>query len=222
MKKSLFLFFVTTAFLISCTKEPHQNFTKINDLDLVEVFQSKSNLLNLSPRNRKIAWIARLNEYKNLDLKPSQVILIDELIKEIESMDTEVFMATPKLTELAIEMAKITPMEDYLNLFCSTGDYLPEITGIGSVCEQCINDLRNVDFQSFDPSNEVKSRTSDCNCAWTCQQQEDNMLCEPGYYATTLPPCDDDQTSGCCNQTASGCGFLFLYSCTGLVVCEPL
>ena len=83
MKKSLFLFFVTTAFLISCTKEPHQNFTKINDLDLVEVFQSKSNLLNLSPRNRKIAWIARLNEYKNLDLKPSQVILIDELIKEI-------------------------------------------------------------------------------------------------------------------------------------------
>ena len=138
MKKSLFLFFVTTAFLISCTKEPHQNFTKINDLDLVEVFQSKSNLLNLSPRNRKIAWIARLNEYKNLDLKPSQVILIDELIKEIESMDTEVFMATPKLTELAIEMAKITPMEDYLNLFCSTGDYLPEITGIGSVCEQCI------------------------------------------------------------------------------------
>ena len=115
-------------------------------------------------------------------------------------------------------MGKITPREDFINLFSieTLSPGLPKLVKTGSICEECIVDIES--YASPTSGVAVSYRTApSCNCNWTCNQQEGNLQCLSPAVAVTLPACSGG-TSGCCNSTG-GCGFLGLGTCSGKVVC---
>ena len=96
----------------------------------------------------------------------------------------------------AINLAKITPFEDFTQMIESLYDYQYNGKFYGStvVPDSILNDIKNLG------SSENLSKTSGssyCNCRWTCIWH------------------NDYNPSGGCSHTPDGCGFLWLQSCTG-------
>lgn len=182
----------------------------------LEPFTSKPLLLSLSPEEQKLAWVARLKSYRNLELSTHQKEMLEVIIADIEGMEKGSFFFSEKLREDAISMAKITPQVDFINLFCEVSPSLPVLQNSGPVCAAyIINDLR---FDVAPTRNsQVTYRADDCNCNWTCNQQLDH--CPAG--GTIQSPCSGGTSSGCCNAVG-GCGFLNMGTCNGRVVCDDI
>lgn len=216
-----FHFFTTTlllftTFFLSCTSGVLE---EVNQQEVKNAFSSKASFMALTPEEQKIAWISRLKMYSDLDLTQAQKELVNELISDLKELEKDQFHLTENLIQDAISLAKITPQVDFLNLFCENMVSLPVLHKTGPICSDCITALENYVRPTINDDGSVTFRAVDCDCNWTCQQQEDNMLCPSGQTATTLTACTDGQTTDCCNQTASGCGFLNGFSCTGHVTC---
>jgi hypothetical protein len=207
------------ALFTSCTSE---GFDDVQRQHALETFASKNLILSLSPEEQKQAWISRLETYFELDLNSPQKGILKEMVLDLKEIEKGKFFLSENLKQNAVAMAKITPREDFLKLFCEATTSLPVLRKTGLPCVVCITDLENYVNANTNHDNSVTLRAENCVCSWTCQQQEDNLLCPDGEYATTLSPCQGGQTTGCCNQTSSGCGFLFLFGCTGLASCEPI
>lgn len=187
-------------------------------LDVSEVFSSRNVLLSLSLEEQKQAWIVRLKSYSDLDLSPVQKNILNDLISDLGALGKGEFFPSEKIKQDAIAMAKITPREDFINLFSveTLKSEIPELFKFGSICEECISDIESYVRLTSDEAVTYRS-VPNCNCNWTCNQQQSTQLCIAPNVPITLPACSGGST-GCCNSTG-GCGFLGLGTCTGKVIC---
>ena len=222
MLKNLFYplrFLILLPIFFSCSPDEQIGVQKT---DISEAFASKSSLLSLSPEEQKQAWIKRLNMYFNLELSLAQKDILKKLIYDLQSIEEGSFYISTAMKEHAIEIAKVTPKEDFLRLFSSEAVTLdlPNLIKKGPICVECIVDLQNYVSQTNPLTNiPVSSRAEDCDCLWTCEQQLDNLLCDPGQTPTLLSQCTGGtQTTPCCSPT-SGCGLFLLQTCTGKAAC---
>lgn len=155
--------------------------------------QIKKDYLALEESTKNELWLEKLNQLKQLDLSEEHKILIQELSDQLGRDTSDLKM----ITALAVELAKITPEQDFLMMFGNLEDYQPRNDG------GFHDDLISVELQESllsisSPEKEVKSlsgKTPDCNCSWTCDWYNN------GYSDTN------------CNETTTGCGFLWLQSC---------
>lgn len=175
----------------------------------------------MSPEDQKQARIARLNLYAGLDLSPLQKSILNDLIFDLKSLEHGRFFLSEKIKQDAIAMAKITPRQDFINLFCieELTELVPKLVKSGQICTDCISSLEAEKSTLTNGAHDLTYRTSDCDCLWTCTLQAQNMLCDHGD-AIILPPCPTStpNSTGCCNATG-GCGLFANQTCTGLVAC---
>ncbi len=101
----------------------------------------------------------------------------------------------------ALALARITPKEDFIDMFCSLENYTYNNKFYGSeISNEIINDLikdRTLVFES-NKTNNLSFKKKSCTCKWTC----------------FLYPI----TNNNCEETPNGCGLLWLQSSTGAVL----
>ena len=220
--KNLFLSICAVCLLINLMLSPsctHDQEVSSEKLDAISAFSSRDLLISLSSEEQKQAWISRLKSYTDLDLSTDQKSIINDLIFDLNELQKDEFFLSTKIKSDAIAMARITPHEDFINLFCGENltPNLPGLTKIGSICEECITDIENY----VEPPSKVAvsyREAPSCDCNWTCSQQQGNTLCAPGYTPITLPTCSGGSTNNCCSATG-GCGLFNLQTCSGKVKC---
>lgn len=112
-------------------------------------------------------WNEKLEQLLNQNLPVENKILIRQLKRELNK---EVF-ASVEISQIAINLAKITPEEDFLRMFSDLNDYnyTGKFKGINKVSDKILMDLISInpDFQSKIMSN-AKTNSVPCNCDWTC------------------------------------------------------
>ncbi|HAD11426.1 MAG TPA: hypothetical protein DCF33_03205 [Saprospirales bacterium] len=215
MKKLLFLNGVLILlsliqFFHSCSPNPLENEQKEFD-----PFYSKSVLRSLPLEDQKQAWIARLKSYQNLDLSVPQKAILENMISDLQEMESGKFFLAESLRNNAASLAKIMPQVDFVNLFCEVSSAIPTLQKSGPVCsDYVINEIRTDVGPAPKSEMQVTYRTPLCDCNWTCNQQLDNCL----YGGELLSACSGGATTGCCTP-APGCGLFGLGTCTGKVEC---
>jgi hypothetical protein len=70
--------------ITSCSRNDFEN-DQISDR--IEAFTSKSLLLSLPPEGQKLAWVARLKSYRNLELSTHQKEMLEAIITDLEEME---------------------------------------------------------------------------------------------------------------------------------------
>lgn len=212
---AIFLFIIAL-FSPSCSPAGNEPEKQLNGFD---VFSSRDALLSLSPEEQKRAWILRLKAYSELDLSSAQKLILNDLIFDLSALGKGEFFLSEKTKQDAIALGKITPREDFINLFCveTIKSELPELLKTGSICEECISDIERYVRPSSNIPVSYRS-APDCNCNWTCNQQASDRLCLNGQVSTVLSPCSGQTETNCCKETG-GCGFLGFGTCNGKVAC---
>lgn len=221
--KNLFLFLcavflsINLLFSPSCSHERSENEKQLNVFD---VFSSRDALLSLSVEEQKQAWILRFESYSELDLTSAQKVILNDLIYDFKQLGKGEFFLSEKIKQDAIAMAKITPREDFINLFSveTLTPGLPKLLKTGSICVDCIADIETYGNQPSDGAVTYRTAPS-CNCNWTCGYQAGIEACLEPQVAVILPACSGGGTSGCCTGTG-GCGFVGLGTCNGKVQCS--
>lgn len=149
----------------------------------------------LTNDQQKALWVEKIEQLLTQNLPARQLSLISDLRTEILRTDftLNAFVFNDKIKDIGIHLASITPREDFLNMFVSLESYTYNKAYLDKeICTECITDMQN---EGKNLKNEIQTRTADCNCKWTC-----------GWTG---------QSTSNCNRTDSGCGFLWLTSCTG-------
>ena len=150
-------------------------------------------------------WNSKLSQILNEDLTSQQKDIVQKIKNETPNLDNVNYDGV-RLIELSIEMAKITPQDEFIRMFSFLGDYKRDSQAYKKSIQNdlIVNDLKtflntiNSQNYKFYQSNENggnKNVKPECNCKWTC-----------GMYGGT----DDN-----CTGSSSGCGFLWLQSCNG-------
>lgn len=140
-------------------------------------------------------WLEKLTQLRNLNLSESHNNLIKDLINQLQDESTD----DNKISSIAVALAKITPEQDFLMMFGSLDDY--KLGADGSFHDNIISlDLQHSlkNLESYSKTLKATSSNKalpDCNCSWTCDWYNN------GYSNTN------------CNETTTGCGFLWLQSC---------
>ena len=206
MMKKIISFITLFSLLViqSCRSSADEKMDEYrNDLDLKSELVKKETFKGLSTSEKIDLWKSKLNQILSQDLTNEQKNLVEQIKNEIPNLNSQEYNGV-KLIELSIQMAKITPQDEFIRMFSFLGDYKRSSTEYSKVIE---NDLIVNDLETF--LNTVKTRNSafyenetinksakpECNCKWTC-----------GMYGGV----DDN-----CTGSSSGCGFLWLQSCTG-------
>lgn len=220
MRLIVFMLICNASLFISCKTDILDEVQQRNQLN---AFASRKSFVSLPPEVQKQLWIKKLETYFELELSLDQKNILRRIVTDLKSMKSGQFLLTENLRKNAIAMAEITPQVDFLNLFCEGVTVaLPVLQKTGDPCTICIYDLENAVLQKSNADSNLTFRylAPDCDCKWSCQQQEDNMLCPGGQWAVTVSTCQNGQTDDCCNRTPSGCGFFGIFSCTRLVMCD--
>jgi hypothetical protein len=196
--KTLNLICIVSLLFTACSE--NQNEVPQNSEQLRAAFlaqknyqQVKMDYFSLEESTKKELWLEKLNQPKKLDFSEEHIILIQELSDHLSQEASDL----NKITALAVELAKITPEQDFLMMFGNLEDYQPRNDG------GFHDDLISVELQesllsigSLEKNiKSVSGKTPDCNCSWTCSWYNN------GYSNTN------------CNETTTGCGFLWLQSC---------
>lgn len=205
--------------MISCSK---QEITSNHELPnfgnhvFFENLDSKSEFLSMPRETQKQAWIIKLEKHQNFNLNGDQHEIISNMVSILKGFDKGVFYLSEDLRQMAIEMAKITPEEDFLNLFVRLNS-MPEITNSGEKCIKCLEELENYQPIIID-NNSASQRAIDCNCSWVCEP----LVGPAPPCSGVIQACSGTSTSNCCNATTSGCGFLGLFGCdqAGVIDCD--
>ena len=193
MKKVLLFAFMALLFLVSCGEKGIQ--PNRSDFMQGDFSKIKDKYSVLSIEHKKILWIDKIDQLADLKISSEHNQLLEDLKQEILNSN-EFNLQNADIKNIAIKLAEITPMNDYIEMFSTLKDY--KFSGKfldNHLCDICISDLQNESNQSN--QNVLKDALPRCNCRWTCGDR---------YAAGT--------TSNC-TQPASGCGFLWLSRCTG-------
>lgn len=198
--KTLKLITIIVVFVSSCSDNQNDLSHDTNQLRSIflkdkDYNHVKKDYLSLENSVKTDLWIEKLNQLQNSNLPENHKNLIQELTIELKSGNSN----ETKLRSLAIELAKITPEHDFLMMFGALEDYSPKIDG--GFHDDFISIELQENLQSIGSFNE-KAKTNltgkalpECNCSWTCDWYNN------GYSDTN------------CNETTTGCGFLWLQSC---------
>ena len=214
MKK---LIFILSAFLIlvsitSCRQNDQIADEYRNNLNLKSELEQKETFKNLDTDSKIRIWKSKLEQIKTKDISSEQKNLINNISNEVSKMTNADYDGI-KLFEYAIEMAKITPEDEFIRMFSVIGDYnrnnnlynnsTSKLTE-GKLVKDLENYLTNLKTSKIKFFNASKNNSSqriaakDCNCRWTCL-----------FYSSV--------TNDNCNKTNSGCGFLWTQECTAVV-----
>jgi hypothetical protein len=132
-----------------------------------------------------------LNEGVSDDIKPLIINLKSELNKSYVNLED--------IREIGLELANTMPQEQFENMFIKLDDYKKQDFQKIGVSDDIKYQLKNNpmeidDFIATADTNINNKYLIDCSCDWTC-----STFCN---YVTTK-----------CNQTSSGCGFLWAFEC---------
>lgn len=195
-------FFIFTLLLFNSCSDDSQNDVN-QQLELVDFrktfiskdfFRQKEEFLNLSESEKSRLWVSKLNQVKSNDLPKEHMELLSRLIILLEDNSYDNLSTNEEFIYISKRFFEITPFSDLNNIFSNLEDY----TFRGGFDEKS-------GFIEFENDFQTKSKTKaslmffalpDCNCSWTCASE-----CNP--YCTTKN----------CNETSTGCGFLWLQSC---------
>ena len=212
MKK---LIFILSAVLIlvsitSCRQNDQIADEYRNNLNLKSELEQKETFKNLDTDSKIRIWKSKLEQIKTKDISSEQKNLINTISNEVSKMTNADYDGI-KLYEYAIEMAKITPEDEFIRMFSVIGDYNrnnnlyneSKLTE-GKLVKDLENYLTNLKTSKIKFLNDTKNNSQriatrrDCNCRWTCL-----------FYSSV--------TNDNCNSTSSGCGFLWTQECTAVV-----
>jgi hypothetical protein len=184
----LIALFLSTTIFIACSKENNEDSNYVASKLRTTFVDAKnysemSNNFNLLSKNEKTAlWNDKLNQLLALNLPTEHKELISALKLEISKDE----MDAKKISDIAINLAKLTPEEDFAKMFANLNDYKynGKFEGKTRVSIKAI--------EEFKISNSITSKYP-CNCEWTCS-----------WYGSS--------TSNC-KGTSSGCGFMWFFEC---------
>jgi len=201
--KTLNLIVIAILLFTSCSDQQSDLLQETSELRATfltgkEYRQVKTDYSSLKDSAKNDLWIEKLNQLKGLHLSPNHDNLIDNLTQQLkdDSSDLE------KISLLAVELAKITPEYDFLMMFGSLEDYSPKNNGgfhdnvISIDLQENLLKLGSLEKKK---NINITGSSPDCNCSWTCDWYNN------GYSNTN------------CNETTTGCGFLWLQSCEEVV-----
>lgn len=214
MKKLIFILSAFTILLsiISCRQNDQIADDYRNNLNLKSELEQKETFKNLDTDSKIRIWKSKLEQIKSKDISSEQKVLINNISTEISKM-TNVDYDGIKLFEYAVEMAKITPEDEFIRMFSVIGDYNRNDNLYNGVyksklaegklvkdLENYLTSLKTSKIKFFRTTKNTSQRIArkDCNCRWTCL-----------FYSS--------ETNTNCNSTVSGCGFLWTQECTAVV-----
>ncbi len=144
----------------------------------------------LDDTEKTALWVEKMDQLLNVDLPKENKVVISEirdmLLKNGFTSKVEGFV------DIAIKLAKLTPLEDFVKMIESLDDYKYENKFIGStdVPENIINDIMNINNTQIN----ISVARVPCSCRWCI-----------GF---------GDHTYTDCTHSEYGCGFLWFQSCT--------
>jgi hypothetical protein len=196
---ALFLGFIV---FIACSKENSNSISSQATTFRADFIKGKSfdetknSFDKLTTIEKYDLWNEKLDQLLSENLPNEHMVLIKELKIELVNIKENKFNRIP---ELAIQLAEITPKNDFIRMFAELGDY--KYNGKFSDNEKVSADIINT-FKIV-KNNNLKStsilKLPNCNCSWT--------------FDSTV----GGSTSNCI-ETTSGCGFMWQFPCTGKVL----
>ena len=160
----------------------------------------KSNFSKLSFEEQKTMWSNKIAQIQSRNISQRHNDLLGQLNQELQNAVGTNSLISENIKNLAIDLARITPQSDFIEMFVSLDDYKSSFDPTNFVaCQYCITEIEN-DFNEKSAEIIRNAKTQvipkpepKCNCSWTCGDG-------PGEVTTN------------CRQTG-GCGFLFLFTC---------
>jgi hypothetical protein len=192
--------FIVISIFLGCRKD------NINQISFREELvkgktsiEIKDSYLKLSGEKQLNLWKSKIDQLLNQSLPEAHLALIKKLKSELSKFKSQNDITfNGEIQKIAINLADITPEIDFLKMFVMLEDYGYKNQFEGTeICHQCINDM-SIQDGSIIPNKSLETRTSNCNCEWTCGL----LSFITGNNSTTN-----------CTVTKDGCGFLWLSSC---------
>ncbi len=185
---------------VALTKEnTRANFLKNNTFD-----ENKSKFDNLVTKDKYILWNNKIEQLLDQKLPNAHLVILKQLQIELKNLAID---KPNRIPELAIKLARITPKQDFIMMFAELEDYHynGKFIDTAKVPNEIINSFKiTITNRNQDTKHNIKtSRRKKCNCSWTC----DSTV---GGYTTN------------CEETTSGCGFMWMFPCTGRVFSEEI
>ncbi len=208
MKKAiLFSIVLVTMYIVqSCTKttgNAAESILSENTVNMRATFTSgksqselKDSYGKLSKDKQIALWLDKVNQISTQKLPTQHLLLLASLKSELQKTNLTFSLSNDKIRNIALDLARITPGDDFIDMFDSMNDY----TYVGKfhgtdVCSSCITDIENEGVVPVNNPSSPNARVPVCNCAWTCGHPFG-----PGGSSN-------------CRQTSSGCGFLWMSGC---------
>ena len=91
-------------------------------MNLKSELEQKETFKNLDTDSKIRIWKSKLEQIKTKDISSEQKNLINNISNEVSKMTNADYDGI-KLFEYAIEMAKITPEDEFIRMFSVIGDY---------------------------------------------------------------------------------------------------
>lgn len=195
----LITLFLSTVMFFACSKENNSDTVAISTkfrsdfLEGKDYAKIKTDYNNLDKKEKVELWNEKLEQLLTQNLPVENKNLIIQLKLELNK---EVF-ASKAISEIALNLAKITPEEDFFRMFSDLNDYnySGKFKGVNKVSNNVLQDLKSInpDFQAKIMSTSKTNQLVPCNCDWTCS-----------WYGSTRVKC---------TTTSSGCGFMWAFEC---------
>ena len=202
-----------TAFILLSITSCRQEENKMDDFR--EELQGKSEITqknsfgNLTTDKKVEIWESKLSQVLTQNLTEEQRTLVKALKEEVRNMNSPNYDGI-RLIELGIALAKVTPENDYISMVSTLENFSKTKNDIVSSTSRnnfVVQDLENflikvktrnkLIIEESQTSGNIFNKKPTCNCSWTC-----------GMYGGT----NDN-----CNESTSGCGFLWTQPCKGYV-----
>ena len=162
----------------------------------------KANYAVTTDAQKKMLWISKIEQISKQNLPEEHKLLLTKLRAELSKSQAIMDMSNPIIKGIAIQLAEITPLQDFLAMFDSLNNYNYNQKFMGEgISQELINDLRGQYGGIKPPQNVTVLRVPSCDCNWTCG----------GLWGS--------RGSSACRPTLDGCGFLWLSSCGLCMLC---
>lgn len=153
---------------------------------------SQFNQLSVDQKND--LWLEKINQILSQDIPSTHKELIGSLKEELKKIPYS--SKSDKFVEVAVGLAEITPLEDFILMFESLKDYkfAGKFNSETKVPAELLKDIKSIN----NPISNTTTADRPCSCRWCIGM---------------------GTTSGNCTPSDGGCGFLWMQDCTRCVLC---
>lgn len=206
LQSTLFVL-ISILFLSACEKDDGNLNNKINQTEVSKTYNNNGTLKNqltkddymeLNFSEQKTLWTDKLNQIKTENISVAQETQIDIILNAISiANNRETLVSNNNLEDAAYEMLRLTSDQDFLLMFNTLDaysvnnpiSYRDDIETSSAIFSKLEGDFNQGDIEEGDGA------LKKCNCNWTC-----------GGSGSSCTHSD-------CEETSSGCGFLWMFSC---------